>query len=378
MLQRRMLSSYWERISGSAMIPVLRSLYENPPEGIGANEVEDLALRRLCQLEPGEGRKLILEQLREPTKRVEWTTLASLDDKTLPELNDALAARLEGGEYVDQLIVRYADEQVLERVKAAYEKRQAEHAQRNELCLSPLHFYFLRVDADYGERELHRVLSKGGPGRCLNLASPLHDLGSHAMSPALEKAAIEYLNSSIVTIKNGAAEILGKYGSTAAEEPLWTTMEFFHEWWKGKEQLLTEPVGQESMQFEQTLRMALAKADGWVLDESGLRRLRALCSSDLCRQDVDTWIQAASPPLAIQLYSGFEDSFRAEIGQYAVHSKEDLLRKLSQFRGGAQLRWGYRPADDASPGLRASRDLIEDAVRAAGLTLLPSEQPIAQ
>jgi hypothetical protein len=379
LLQRDMLLSEWDRIGGTALIPVLRSLYENPPEEANAGEVQDLALRRLYQVAHGEGRKLILEQLRKPTKRVEWTTLASLNDTTLPELNDAIAARLEGGEYVDRIIVRYADEQVLDRVKAAYEKRQAEFAQRSEPpCLSPLHFYFLRVDADYGERELRRVLNSRGPGRCLDLASPFHDLGRYAMSPALEKVAIEYLNDSVVVNKNGAAEILGKYGSAAAEKPLWSVMEFFHEWWKGKEELLEEPVGEESRQLEATLRTALARAGGWVLDEADLRRLRTLCVSDWCRQEVDSWIQAAQPPLAVELYGGLANSLQAQIGWYDVRSREDLQRKLSQFPVGTQLRWSYRPADDAAPGLRAARDLVEEAIRAAGVVLLPAEPPTAQ
>ena len=111
------------------------------------------------------------------------------------------------------------------------------------------------------------------------------------MSPALERLAIEFLSSPVVPIKRGAAEILGKYGSIAAKEPLWKTMEFFRSWWKGREDELTKPSGQEGIQFELALRIALAQADGWKLSEAELNRLLGLCSSQWCKQDVAGWMQ---------------------------------------------------------------------------------------
>ena len=94
-------------------------------------------------------------------------------------------------------------------------------------------------------------------------------------------------------VKRGAAEVLGKYGSPAAEKPLWDTLEYFHSWWKGREEELDEVNGQEGIQFERTLRIALAQADGWTLQEDGLNRLLDLCSSNWCRQEVGEWLSQA-------------------------------------------------------------------------------------
>src|SRR5260370_33980594 len=104
------------------------------------------------------------------------------------------------------------------------------------------------------------------------------------MSLALERLMIEYLASPSVPIKRGAAEVLGKYGSVAAKEPLWKTMEYFRSWWKGREEQLKEPLGREGMQLEQALRIALAQADDWVLQEDDLNRLLGLCSSERCKE----------------------------------------------------------------------------------------------
>jgi hypothetical protein len=94
--------------------------------------------------------------------------------------------------------------------------------------MSPLVFYFLQHDPTFGERELRQNLSTSGGFQFL-------DLGRYAMSSVLERLAIEYLASPSVPVKRGAAEVLGKYGSVAAKEPLWKTMEYFRSWWKGRE-----------------------------------------------------------------------------------------------------------------------------------------------
>src|SRR5260370_38785203 len=104
------------------------------------------------------------------------------------------------------------------------------------------------------------------------------------MSRGVGRVMMEYLARPFGLIKRGAAEVLGKYGSVAAKEPLWKTMEYFRSWWKGREEQLKEPLGREGMQLEQALRIALAQADDWVLQEDDLNRLLGLCSSERCKE----------------------------------------------------------------------------------------------
>lgn len=108
-------------------------------------------------------------------------------------------------------------------------------------CPFPLVFYFLKFDPQFGEQELREAFAAG---RCYDMGRAFESLGPYAMSPALERLALEHLMSPIVPIKRGAAEVLGKYGSPAAEKPLWETMEYFRSWWKDREDDLRKPVGQ--------------------------------------------------------------------------------------------------------------------------------------
>jgi hypothetical protein len=53
-----------------------------------------------------------------------------------------------------------------------------------------------------------------------------------------------------------------------------------------------DSAGQENLQLERALRIALAQADAWVLTEAELNRLLGLCSSEWCRQEVTEWLRS--------------------------------------------------------------------------------------
>ena len=219
-------------------------------------------------------------------------------------------------------------------------------------------FYFLKFDPEFGERELRKALATGP---CYDLGQAIGLLKSYAMSPALERLAIEYLKSGIVSVKRGAAEVLGKYGSTAARQPLWETMEYFHSWWKDREDELGKPAGQEGMVLERALRTALAQVGGWVLGEAELRRLLALCSTAECRGSVEEWSRLAQAPVRIEIASFF-DEVRISVAQYTVTGEDNLKAKLAQFPKGTT----FRLAEVRSKEAKLMRPRAEAAVRAAG------------
>ncbi len=140
--QRGLLSSRWREIEGQEMLPALRRLAEDSSPAAD-REVRNLAMRRLYELDPADGRRRVLEQIRAPTLGFEWKTLAMLEERFLPELNEALALQLEAGQNVDRMILRYADGSIAERVREALAQRRAAEARQTlpPGCLSPLDFY---------------------------------------------------------------------------------------------------------------------------------------------------------------------------------------------------------------------------------------------
>jgi hypothetical protein len=279
-----LLERCWDALEGPAIIPALRAIVENPPPSAGIMSTDAVAMRRLYEVAPEEARQIILDEIRNPTRRLSFQALAILPDESRPELNDVLAARRDS-----LLILRYATGDVVKRVERDYLAHSADlERQKLPYCAGPLVFYFLKYDPPFGERLLRADFDRTNAAPvCYDLGSQFRDLGRWAYSPALEKLAIEYLTSPKLPVKRGAAEILGKYGSAAAEKPLWDTLEYFRNWWKGREQEMSW----ENSQFEATLRNALARSSAWTLDAQDLERLLSLCTSAACRQDVNRWIE---------------------------------------------------------------------------------------
>jgi hypothetical protein len=366
-MQSNLLETRWSTIRTQAMLPVLREIYTHPPEPRVDPPLQDTAARRIYDLAPEEGRRLILSQIAAPDTYLTIGTLRMLPDRTLPEMNDILAARLEARQSVDLLILRYATANVVRRVEKAYLNRNEElDRQKLPHCGGPLVFYFLQHDPDFGERELRRAMDDPAPyPACYDIGFQFHGLDRNAYSPALERLAIEFLGSSKVPVKRGAAEVLGKYGSSAAQKPLWDTVEYFHSWWKGHEDMLASAQGQEGIQLERALRIALAQADSWTLQEEGLNRLLSLCSSEWCKQDVNGWRSQAALPAAIRISGGRDGSLRVGVAQYETDSVEQLRRKVMQFPAGAAFR--VVPSSLVNPEFLKE---VEQVIRSAGDSLI--------
>jgi hypothetical protein len=366
-MQSSLLDSRWRLLRHHDILPLLNSLYENPPQPPpGYPSLREIALRRIVELDPKRGRELILAELhRTEGSGIGDKTLMMLPDESLPELNDVFAARVaRGGPLPVQLITRYATGAIVRQVEAGYLAFNAElDRQKLPHCDFPLVFYFLKFDPAFGEKELRKAFAGG---RCYDIASAFESLGPYAMSPALEKLAIEHLMSPVVPIKRGAAEVLGRYGSTAAEKPLWEAMEYFRSWWKGREADLRKPAGQENLRLERVLRDALGRAGAWVLGAPELWRLLALCSSGECRTEVEQWIRDAHSPEPVEIVSFFDEE-RIHIAQYTLTGDRDLRAKLAQFPAGTAFRIAGARDDETEQ----TRSRVEAAIRAAGYIIVP-------
>ena len=361
-VQRELLEYRWAAVRSPAILPMLRAVYANPPARYDP-PMDDAALRRIYELAPQEGRKLILDEIRHPTKNLRFSTLAMLPDRTLPELDTFFIAELNAGRANDLLVLRYASGSIVAGAEKAYQGRHLTN------CATPLVYYFLRYDPKFGETELRRSLSLASSyPACYDMGFQFQQLGEYAMSPALERLAIEYLKDPAVPIKKGAAEVLGKYGSSAALEPLWQAMEYFHAWWKDRDLLKAEPSGGPNQQLDRSLRMALALGSNWVLDAQGLDRLAGLCSGEWCRSEVMSWRSTAKSPVEISVQQTGE-GFAFNIAQYYQVSAIQLQHKLKQYPAGTLFHVWVSGMEDVVPGMKEQRQIVEEAVRANGQKL---------
>ena len=328
---------YWSLLRGPAMLPALRRLYAHPQtkEAYDAVSMRSRALDRLRELSPQEGRTLLLAEIASVHPRVDLATLCSLPDRTLPALDNVLAAHLKNGdgEIESRLVQRYATKSVLSRVKAIYGNQGGELAcafQSNLLA------YFLRTDPDYGVQQMRIALASRKDTGCYR--SVLSDVAALAPGPDVERLAVAHLHDPDLAVEADAAKALGAYGSRAAEARLWARFKEWHQQWAGKADQV-DPSGLNSntpaWQLEYTLTQALATAPGWLLPPAKLQTLKSLCVTQNAQSNVAEFLRQWQTPVRITYGGEHDEWIVAQYGQ--LPSLAALQNKLAQFPRGTHF-----------------------------------------
>jgi hypothetical protein len=345
--QRSLLDYRWRDIAGEEMLPVLRRLYEKETK---YPDLTSLALRRLYELSPDEGRRLIIEEMRKGNPRVNINTLTLLPDETLPEV-DALVEERAGADNFDpevllQLAERYASSAVAAKLKSSYDKKVGRFAcAPQEALLS----YFLRVDPDTGLDLVERALASRKATGCYETL--LGSLARKQMSPELEKIAISSLDDVDPQMVRSAAEMLGGYGSKDSRDALLHRFEQWHELWDGREKELTEQQRTDpsnaQMRLEETLFRALANSPAWLADEEMITKLRQLCVSRNCTSEADSTLNQFGPNITVFFDMRTSKVAHTSIGQYNVLSLDQLKTKVTQYPKGTAFTFGSDRANTA-------------------------------
>jgi hypothetical protein len=350
--QVHILQYQWNRVANTAMLPVLRAILKDRDkkiENFRQWDLRSLALRRLYELSPEEGRRIIVDEIRRPEPRVDESVLRSLPEETLPELNNLLAANLEQSvgpngsgntEAISELIERYATDEILPQVRAVYEApgvgRWACRIQASLLA------YFLRVDPSAGGEHLNKALAARGKDSTRCYTSALVDVARLHMSAEVEDVATASLDDEDPEIVSHAANVLAEYGSANAEKALWRRLEKMHE-------AGAEMSGQAAI--EQALRKALASGQAWLSDPEKLKRLRDLCLTDVGRKEVDGMIRNWNYQIFVGLSFDDGEPYSITVAHYELKTFAALKEKLLQFPKGTLFKWRTGPprAHDTKP-----------------------------
>lgn len=349
--QERLLEYQWPQVAGPEMLPVLRRIYQNPAKG--NDLLPGAALRRLYELSPDEGRRLIIEEMRRPSTRVRVQVLEMLPDETLPEVDALVVERLGAGagDFDDDSLLhlaeRYATAAVSSQLRTAYESKIGRMA-----CLpqDALLAYFLRVEPAYGAGLVEKALASRKETRCYE--SLLTEAAGLHMSQELERAAVASLDDPDPALAANASGMLGAYGSAEARGALLRRFERWHDDWAGREKELnaqneSDPLAAQSRTEEALLR-ALTSSPAWLADREMLEKLRLLCVTKNCLREAESALRQFGTAITVyfNLLDGSVSS--AALAQYNVMPWERLKEKVTQFPKGTTFTW-----TSDSPGTEA-------------------------
>lgn len=332
----------WEQIGGPELLPILRAIVEGAPNRNRSLDQPDraVALRRIYELSPEEGRGLILHQIASPGADIGIEVLGLLPERELPQIEGQLITRLQGVNPADidfQLIQRYATARSLPQVKLIYQSRRGEWG-----CIAQTAMlrYFLRVAPVYGITQVRNALTMRQATGCYKFQFTA--LEDEVARPKIEQMAIGALNDPSSEAVRDAAQALTKYGSANAEAPLWARLQKFHDQWKDKYDQLRYRFGQKpelltEIGLERVLVQAIANGQAWFATEGTINGLKEITSEQV-QQELDGILQEIRRgEYVVSLGWWPEGTLRYNIGRYSGKGMAALEQKLSQFPTGTRL-----------------------------------------
>lgn len=371
--QMAILEGRWEMIKGPELLPALRRLalpyqeFNVPNESHAYNSlhVSGAALRRWYEMRPEEARPVVIREITRPRPRYGANVLGILPEETLPEVEQTLAEHFAAEwdsyaeEYIASLLHRYATAAVLPQVLPVVDEHVGKWASAIQ---TPALAYLLRVNPAQARPRLEAAMAARGEEYSACNHSLLTEVAALQQDPLLEEIAIKSLDDEDPQVAGNAAAYLGRYGSAAAEGPLW---EHLTEWtakWQGREAEFRYVPGENNAKVWQrslgvSLIQALGMGQSWLADEEKLGRLRQLAVGDDMRQQVDSMLSNWEQGRRSISYWRAGDRLHYRVLQYDTDSLDSLKEKLAQFPSGSEFDWGG--GSRAEDGEQALKEVTE-------------------
>jgi len=381
--QQELIQYRWPLIAGPDMLPVLKEYVSRPapPFRTMEGQVRDAAIQHIYELDPAEGRAVILRDLRDPKAQpsISLVKLLSADDLR-PIVQDAVGRieKSDARELDYHLVELRADMSVLTEMKAVFNNHLGKWACDPQTAMLR---YFLRLDPEFGVKAVEASLAAREMTGCYHFL--LQDLGDDLHK--VEPLAITALDDPDLEVANDSALALGRWGTASAEMALWERLKRFHQEWQAREGALremppyTDPIGRATM-LESTLVKSIASGTNWICGPEKLARLSALASP---RQQIQVaaWSKEWEQGRALINTIWYpEDRPIFGVLQYSNLDEEQFRTKLSQMPGGTKLCFQvWKPGQISPPVSIEKQEAVFQALRSYaaqfGVTIEEKSEP---
>lgn len=349
--QSELIQYRWPLIAGPDMLPILRRLVDEPPppDRTLLTYTREAALKHIMELDSVEGRDLILREISDRNAHPTLEIARLLAPDAFAALVKSAMERMNGNsrQALDfQLLDHYGDARALDGAKRIFEQSPAIWN-----CTPELLRYFLRVDPEYGARQVAASLGLRKENACYRHL--LQSLGDQL--PKAEGSAIQALDDPDPDLVIDALVGLRLWGTAAAEPALWERLKRFHQEWAGREDQLraTGDINSEGLrgfQLEQSLAGTIAAGAGWICPPDKLALMADLVWTAAEKRQIETWIQAWNKgPAPISPNWVPDGSLSFSVLQYAALNEEQLAKKIAQFPAGTELLWKFQEFGQISP-----------------------------
>jgi len=350
--QWALLTKKWGLVRGPDMLPVLTRVVERaspkrlPPSADGyslwhgATGIAEIALQRLFQMAPEEGKRIVLRDIATSMPRFPYFAVSELPAQNIREADPVFAENLKGNPAgTIPLIAKFGTSTLAIQVRSTYLAKKWSCAEEQWFVA-----YLMRVlSTDEARNILTHAMSLRTDRGCFRGLLP--GVGRVTWNSLIEQEAVAKLDDPDPEVAANAASALARFGSIKAESSLWRRLEQWSNKWRGRtEELLGNPITDATPNEERlgsTLFDSIAQARAWYLDEDRSQRLLSLCIDEDCRE---RWTDERKPeirqPVVVSASSGvpvYGPAYR--VAQYSFSTFAELKDKLTQFPPGTTFRW---------------------------------------
>lgn len=386
--QNSLLGFRWEKIKSPAMLPLLKrkaQWYRAFSEIRDADPYDSLqlsasALKRWYELDPAGARPAIITEITRPRPRFGARVLGLLPDKTLPEVDFALAEHFVANNDLDEssnlasLIARYATGAILPQI---IEKLDPEIGKWACAVQNPILGYVLRVDPASAAPRIEKAIAVRGEEFSACNQALFQTISEIQNDPLLEDIAIKTLDDPDPEVAMTAATMLGRFGSPAAEAALRQRYASWTEQWAGRELELNTTIAEgltdKFYQFGlgRNLMTALATGQSWLSDKTELQRLSQLTKVRRIKEQLDNYLRIwENDPLTISVDTSA--GFYARLAQYEFQSMDAFKKKLTQFPSGTKFVLANSPSE--SPSQEQVLNELRTFLSSQGMSLAESKR----
>lgn len=397
-----LIRSGWPPLDGTEALPILQEIASLPPPHFGnagsfacygLTQAQcsvvmnrNKALKRIFNLNPAEGRSLILRDLADPEAQPSLSLVKLLPSAQLRPYVQRAVRRIETNDarpWDYAFVALFADKSDLGPLEAKF-KEDNDRLTRGRCApyAVPMLRYFLRVAPKVGASDVQAQLAARKVTGCY--PTLFEDLG--ASVPPAEQLAISDLDDSNIEFSTSAARALGRWGTPKAEPALWARLARFHQKWPhGVGELpLTDKSTSARVwaldNLETTLVQSIVSGTNWICGPERLRRLRSITSRQqgmAISQWINQW-EGADGPWILMPFWGLGDQLTFNLLQYSQLDEEQIRVKLAQLPRGSKLYFQTYTAEQmGSPVSMEKQQAVLGGLRryAAHFGVIVEERP---
>jgi len=357
----------WPLIAGPEMLPILKEFVSGPAPPFRTEPAlaRDAALKHIFDLNPDEGRALILRDLRDPRAQPSISLVPLLSAEELRPIVREATARIEKNDAREldyHLLELFGDQSALGEVERVFTDHTGQWACDPQGAMLR---YFLSMDPEYGTKMVQASLTARKVTGCYRMLLQ----GLAKSLPKVEQVAISALDDEDLEVANDAALALGRWGTAKAEPALWARLHRFHDQWKDREGELrvmpdyNSPIAHATA-LEGTLVNSIATGTNWICGSEKLERLRALASPRQQMQ-ISEWSKQWERGEALILPNWYpEDRLSFGVLQYSNLDEEQFRAKMSQMPKGTKLQFQiWKPGQISPPVSMEKQEAAFQALR---------------